>query len=59
MWAYPEIRTLGDYPDYYARRDPDRAALKTANRTVDFAEFDQRANQSAHFCSGRAQRPIN
>jgi acyl-CoA synthetase (AMP-forming)/AMP-acid ligase II len=53
MWAYPEIRTLGDYPDYYARRDPDRAALKTANRTVDFAEFDQRANQSAHFLLGQ------
>jgi acyl-CoA synthetase (AMP-forming)/AMP-acid ligase II len=49
MWAYPEIRTLGDYPDYYARHDPARVALKTADRTVSFAEFDQRANQSAHF----------
>jgi acyl-CoA synthetase (AMP-forming)/AMP-acid ligase II len=52
MWAYPEIRTLGDYPDYYARRDPDRAALKTASRTINFAEFDLRANQSAHFLLG-------
>jgi acyl-CoA synthetase (AMP-forming)/AMP-acid ligase II len=49
MWAYPEIRTLGDYPDYYARRDPERVALKTADRAVNFAEFDERANQSAHF----------
>ncbi len=53
MWAYPEIRTLGDYPDYYARRDPARAALKTPNRTVNFAEFDRRANQSAHFLLGQ------
>jgi acyl-CoA synthetase (AMP-forming)/AMP-acid ligase II len=53
MWAYPEIRTLGDYPDYYARHDPARVALKTADRTVSFAEFDQRANQSAHFLLGQ------
>ncbi len=53
MWAYPEIRTLGDYPDYYARHDPARVALKTADRTVSFDEFDQRANQSAHFLLGQ------
>jgi acyl-CoA synthetase (AMP-forming)/AMP-acid ligase II len=49
MWAYPEIRTLGDYPSYWASHDPQRAALKTANRIVNFAEFDELANQSAHF----------
>ncbi len=49
MWVYPEIRTLGDYPDYWARHGADRPALKTASRTVSFAEFDKRANQSAHF----------
>jgi acyl-CoA synthetase (AMP-forming)/AMP-acid ligase II len=49
MWVYPEIRTLGDFPDYYARHDPGRPALKTADRTISFAEFDTRANQSAHF----------
>jgi acyl-CoA synthetase (AMP-forming)/AMP-acid ligase II len=48
MWVYPEIRTLGDYPSYWARHDASRAALKTAGRTVSFAEFDTRANQSAH-----------
>jgi acyl-CoA synthetase (AMP-forming)/AMP-acid ligase II len=49
MWLYPEIRTLGDFPDFYARHDPVRPALKTEARTVSFAEFDTRANQSAHF----------
>ncbi len=52
MWVYPEIRTLGDYPDYWARHDAGRAALKTADRTVSFAEFDTRANQSAHYLLG-------
>ncbi len=49
MWVYPEIGTLGDFPAYYARHDPARAALKTAHRTVSFAAFDALANQSAHF----------
>jgi acyl-CoA synthetase (AMP-forming)/AMP-acid ligase II len=52
MWVYPEIRTLGDFPDYYARHDPGRAALKTVDRTVSFVEFDKRANQSANFLLG-------
>ncbi len=49
MWVYPEIRTLGGYPTYWARHDAERPALKTADRTVSFAEFDARANQSARF----------
>jgi acyl-CoA synthetase (AMP-forming)/AMP-acid ligase II len=49
MWVYPEIRTLGDYPNYWARHDPTRAAFKVPGRTVDFAEFDAQANRSAHF----------
>lgn len=49
MWVYPEIRTLGDYPDYWARHDPNRAALKVPGRTVTFAEFDEMANRSANF----------
>jgi acyl-CoA synthetase (AMP-forming)/AMP-acid ligase II len=52
VWVYPEIRTLGDFPDYYARHDPDRVALKTADRTVSFAGLDRIANQSAHFLLG-------
>ena len=52
MWPYPEIRTLGDYPDYWARHDPERTAFKMTGRTVSFAEFDQLANRSAHFLIG-------
>jgi acyl-CoA synthetase (AMP-forming)/AMP-acid ligase II len=49
MWLYPEIRTLGDFPDFYARHDPARVALKTADRSVNFAELDRVANKSARF----------
>jgi acyl-CoA synthetase (AMP-forming)/AMP-acid ligase II len=52
MWVYPEIRTLGEYPTYWARHDAARPALKTADRVVSFAEFDARANQSANFLLG-------
>ena len=53
MWAYPEIRTLGDYPSYWARHDASRAALKTLDRTINFAEFDALANRAAHFLLGQ------
>lgn len=49
MWAYPEIRSLGDYPAYWARHYPGRRALRTIDRTVSFGEFDRAANQVAHF----------
>lgn len=49
MWAYPEIRTLGDYPAYWARHDGERLALRTFERRVSFGEFDRIANQVAHF----------
>ncbi len=56
MWVYPEIRTLGDYPAYWARHDPDRRALRTFDRAIGFAEFDACANQVAHFLlAGRAE----
>jgi len=57
MWVYPEIRTLGDYPEYWARHTPDRLALRTADRSVDFAEFDRLANQAAHFFLDTKYRP--
>src|SRR3546814_11187851 len=41
MWLFPEIRSLGQYPEYWARHDTSRAALRTATRIVDFAEFDR------------------
>lgn len=53
MWAYPEIRTLADYPAYWSRHDPERAMLRNASRTITFAEMDVLANQSAHWLLGR------
>lgn len=49
MWKYPEIRTLGDFPSYYARHDPRGAALKTADSEVSFAELERVANRIGHF----------
>ena len=49
MWLYPEVRTLGDFPAYWARHDPARPALKTVERTVDFAEFDAVADRVAGY----------
>ena len=53
MWGYPEIRTVGQYPKYWARHDPDRAALRTLGRTVSFGEFDRIANRVGNYLSGR------
>ena len=53
MWLYPEVRTLGAYPAYWARHDGGRAALRTADRTVSFAAFDTVANQVAQFIVGQ------
>jgi acyl-CoA synthetase (AMP-forming)/AMP-acid ligase II len=49
MWAYPEIRSLGDFPGYYARTDPQRIALKSGGRSVSFAVFERTCRQVAHF----------
>lgn len=52
MWLFPEVRTLGQYPEYWARRDPGRLALRDATRALSFAEFDAAANRAAHFLAG-------
>jgi acyl-CoA synthetase (AMP-forming)/AMP-acid ligase II len=49
MWLYPEIRTLGDFPDYYSRHDPNRPALETADRIVSFSALEGTANRVAHY----------
>lgn len=50
MWLYPEIRLMGQYPEYWARHDPVRPALRTATRLVTFSQFDRAAAQVAsHF----------
>jgi acyl-CoA synthetase (AMP-forming)/AMP-acid ligase II len=53
MWLYPEVKTLGDFPEYYARTDPQRIALKAGGRRVDFAEFDRTSNRVANFLMSR------
>ncbi|HEY3659005.1 MAG TPA: AMP-binding protein [Steroidobacteraceae bacterium] len=49
MWLYPEIRTLGDFPSYYARTDPARTALKSGGKAVNFGDFDRITNKVANF----------
>ncbi|HMO69236.1 MAG TPA: long-chain-fatty-acid--CoA ligase [Novosphingobium sp.] len=53
MWVYPEIRTLGEFVSYWARHDPERAALRNAARTISFAELDRLANRAAHWLLDR------
>jgi acyl-CoA synthetase (AMP-forming)/AMP-acid ligase II len=48
MWLYPEIRTLGDFCDYYARTDAGRVAMKSGGEQVTFAQLDRISNQVAH-----------
>ncbi|MDR6834084.1 MULTISPECIES: AMP-binding protein [unclassified Sphingopyxis] len=57
MWLFPEIRTLGQYPEYWARHDGERLALRTFERNVSFAEFDQASNQVAHYLLGGIAEP--
>src|SRR3546814_15017305 len=57
MWLFPEIRSLGQYPEYWARHDPSRAALRTATRIVDFAEFDRACARVANYLSDGIARP--
>ena len=57
MWAYPEIRTVGQYPEYWARHDPDRGALRTLGRTVSFGQFDRIANRVGNYLSDVIEEP--
>ena len=57
MWAYPEIRTVGQYPEYWARLDPDRGALRTLGRTVSFGEFERIANRVGNYLSDEIKEP--
>jgi len=57
MWVYPEVRTLGEVPRYWARHDPKRAALVPASRTIDFETFDNVANQVANWLLAEDVQP--
>lgn len=48
MWLYPEVRTLGEFIEYHARRTPQRRALVHGDRTISFGEYDAIANRIAN-----------
>jgi len=48
MWVYKEIRTLGDYVAYHARRDPKRVALRYAGRETSYGALERESNRVAH-----------
>lgn len=57
MWLFPEVRALGQYPEYWARHDPSRPALRTADRVVSFEEFDRACARVATYLAGEIARP--
>jgi len=57
MWAYPEIRTLGDVPSFYARRDPERIALRFENHMFTYAALDTSARNVCAMLLGRGVGP--
>lgn len=48
MWLYPEVRTLGQFIEYHARKTPERRALVWGERDISYAEYDRVANRIAH-----------
>ena len=54
MWRYQEIRTLGDYPTYYARTAPTRLALIYAGRETCYGELERLARQTAFGLAARS-----
>ncbi|MFM5885367.1 MAG: long-chain-fatty-acid--CoA ligase [Novosphingobium sp.] len=57
MWLYPEVRTLGQFIEYHARKTPDRRALVWGQRTISFAEYDAAANRLANGLLARGLGP--
>ena len=57
MWLYPEVRDLGGFIAYHARRTPDRRALVEGARTISFGEYDRIANRIAHGLLGLGVAP--
>jgi acyl-CoA synthetase (AMP-forming)/AMP-acid ligase II len=48
MWVYPEIRTLGDIPEFYKRHDSDRLAFTFDGASLSWGAFDEVVNRIAH-----------
>lgn len=49
MWVYPEIRTMGDLPTYYARRRPETLALVFEGRGTNWVELESKSRCFAAF----------
>jgi long-chain acyl-CoA synthetase len=45
MWAYPELRFVGDSIAYHAARSPRRLAIRWNGRDADFADIDATVDQ--------------
>jgi acyl-CoA synthetase (AMP-forming)/AMP-acid ligase II len=52
MWAYPEVRLLGDTVAFHARHAPTRLALVSEQKTIDFGKLDALTNKVAHALYG-------
>ena len=52
MWAYPEIRLIGDTFAFHARNTPDRLALVHDGGKTTFGEFDAATNRYARALRG-------
>ena len=48
MWVYPEIRTVDDIADYYARHQPERLALSYQGRETSFGALNTIASAVAN-----------
>lgn len=52
MWAYPEIRLIGDTPAYHGRRTPEKLALVHDGRRTSYGELDAATNRYARALRG-------
>jgi acyl-CoA synthetase (AMP-forming)/AMP-acid ligase II len=48
MWSYPEVRSVGDFARFNARRHPEKRALLFGDNVTTMAELDKLTNQCAN-----------
>ena len=48
MWPYPEVRSVGDFARFNARRHPEKRALLFGDNVTTMAELDKLTNQCAN-----------
>lgn len=47
MWLYADVKSLGDIPRYYGKKNPNKTALIGAGRQITFGELDQTSSRVA------------